>query len=41
MKAPTNVSEQKWFIGMANQFGKFSYNLAELTQLLRDVLNKK
>ena len=34
MEAPTNVSELCRFMGMANQLGKFSPNLADLTQPL-------
>ena len=41
MRATTNVSELRLFLGMANQLGKFSHSLAELTQPLRDLLNKK
>ena len=32
MSTPTNISEFRCFMGMANQLGKFSKNLAELTQ---------
>ena len=41
MKAPTHVSELRRFMGMANQLGKFSPNLADLTQPLRQLLSKK
>ena len=41
MRAPTNISELRQFLGMANQLGEFSRNLAELSQPLRDLLNKK
>ena len=41
MKTPTNVSELRQFLGMANQSGKFSPNLAQLTQPLRELLAKK
>ncbi len=41
MKAPTNVSELRRFLGMVNQLGKFSHNLAELCQPLRELLSKK
>ena len=41
MAAPTNVSELRRFMGMTNQLGKFSPNLANLTQPLRELLNKK
>ena len=40
MKPPTNVSELRRFMGMINQLGKFSHNLAELTQPLRQLLSK-
>ena len=40
MKAPTHVTELRRFLGMANQLGKFSPNLANLTQLLRELLSK-
>ena len=38
MNPPSNVSELRRFMGMINQFGKFSPNLAELTQPLRELL---
>ena len=41
MKAPTNVPELRRFMGMANQLGKFSHNLADLTQPVRLLLSKK
>ena len=41
MKAPTNITELRRFLGMANQLGKFSHNLAELSQPLRELLSKK
>ena len=41
MSTPTNISELRRFMGMANQLGKFSKNLAELTQPLRQLLSKK
>ena len=41
MRALTNVSELRRFLSMAHQFGKLSHNLAELSQPLRDLLNKK
>ena len=41
MKPPTNVSELRRLMGMTNQLGKFSQNLAELTQPLRQLLTKK
>ena len=41
MKSPENVSELRRFLGMANQLGKFSPNLATITQPLRELLSKK
>ena len=41
MQPPTAVTELHWFMGMANQLGKFSPNLAQLTQPLRELLSKK
>ena len=41
MKPPTNISELRRFMGMINQLGKFSHNLADLTQPLRQLLSKK
>ena len=41
MKPPTNISELRRFMGMTNQLGKFSQNLAELTHPLRQLLTKK
>ena len=41
MDPPTSVAELRRFMGMANQLGKFSRNLAELTQPLRELLSKK
>ena len=41
MKAPSNIPELRRFSGMVNQLGKFSKNLAELTQPLRELLSKK
>ena len=41
MKAPANVPELRRFMGMTNQLGKFSQNLAELTQPLRQLLSKQ
>lgn len=40
-KPPTNIPELRRFMGMINQFGKFSPNLAELTQPLQELLSKK
>ena len=41
MAPPTNVSELQRFMGMVNQLGKFSHNLADLTQPLRQLLSMK
>ena len=41
MSQPKNISELKRFLGMANQLGKFSRNLAELTQSLCKLLSIK
>ena len=41
MKPPNNVPELRRFMGMVNQLGKFSENLATLTQPLRELLSKK
>ena len=41
MSTPTNISELRRFTGMANQLWKFSRNLAELTQPLKQLLSKK
>ena len=41
MSTPTNVSELRRFLGMANQLGKFCQRLAECTQPLRALLSKK
>ena len=40
MQPPTAVTELRRFMGMANQLGKFSPNLAQLTQPLRELLSK-
>lgn len=40
MKDPTNVSEVRRFLGMANQLGKFTPHLADMTKSLRDLLSK-
>ena len=40
MKSPKTVSEIWRFLGMANQLGKLSRNLATLTQPLRELLSK-
>ena len=39
MKPPTNVTGLRRFLGMANQLGKFSRQLAELSKPLRDLLS--
>ena len=41
MKTPTHVSGPRHFLGMANQLGKFSPNLANLTRPLRELLAKR
>ena len=41
MPAPTNTSELRRFLGMANQLGKFSPKLSELSQPLRALLSSK
>ena len=41
MKPPSNVPELRRFLGMVNQLGKFSSNLADLTRPLRELLGKK
>ena len=41
MSTPTNISELRRFMGMANQLGKLSRNLKELTQPLRLLLSEK
>ena len=40
MPQPSDVSDIRRFLGMANQLGKFSSNLATVTQPLRDLLLK-
>ena len=39
--APTDVSELRRFLGMANQLGKFTPEMANMTQSLRELLRKK
>ena len=39
MKQPSNVSELRHFLGMVNQLGKFSPNIADLTKPLRELLS--
>lgn len=41
MKEPENISEVRQFLGMANQLGKFTSNLSDLTKPLRDLLSHK
>ena len=41
MEKPKSVSELRRFMGMANQLGKFSPNLAEYSQPLRELLSSK
>ena len=41
MEIPTNISELRRFMGMVNHLGKFSSQLAELTQPIRQLLSKK
>ena len=41
MRPPTNISELRRFMGMVNQLGKFSQNLAQISQPLRDLLSVK
>ena len=40
MSPPRNTTELRRFLGLANQLGKFSPNLAELSQPLRELLKK-
>ena len=41
MKAPTNITELRRFLGMVNQMGKFIPQLAEATKPLRELLSAK
>ena len=41
MEPPSNLSELRRFLGMTTQLGKFSPNLADLTQPLRELLHRK
>ncbi len=41
MDVPKSVSEVRRFLGMVNQLGKFSSNIANLTQPLRELLSTK
>ena len=38
---PTNIGDVRRFLGMVNQLSKFSPNVADKTQPLRDVLSKR
>ena len=40
LSSPSNITELRRFLGMANQMGKFSPNLAQVTQPLRELLSK-
>ena len=41
MKPPTNITELRRFMEMVNQLGKFSPNVAQISQLLRELLSTK
>ena len=41
MEAPKSVTDLRRFLGLVNQLGKFSPNIAELTQPLRELLSSK
>ena len=41
LEYPTNVSEIQRFMGMVNQLGKYSPNIAEISQPLRELLRSK
>jgi len=41
IKEPKNISELRRFLGMINQLGKFTPDLAENTKPLRDLLSTK
>ena len=41
MEPPHNITELRRFMGMANQLGKFSPHLAEISQPLRELLSTK
>ena len=41
VQAPSSVSELRRFLGMTNQLGKFSSNIAEMTKPLRNLLSKQ
>ena len=40
IKSPSNITALRRLLGMANQLGKFSPNLTQITQPLRALLNK-
>ena len=40
MKTPSNITELRRLLGMVNQLGKFSPNIAKITEPLRALLNK-
>ena len=40
MSSPSNITELRRFLGMVNQLGKFSPQLAQMTQPLRELLSK-
>ena len=41
MEVPKTITELRWFMGMVNQLGKFSPNLSDLSQPLRELLSPK
>ena len=41
MKPPTNITELRRFMGMVKQLGKFSPNVAQISQPLRELLSTK
>ena len=41
METPRHITDLRQFMGMANQLGKFSPNLTELSQPLRELLSTK
>ena len=41
MPPPNNITELRRFMGMINQFGKFSCNLAQITEPLRELLQQR
>ena len=41
METPKSVSELRRFLGMVNQLGKFSPNIAELSKPLQELLSAK